>query len=317
MAVASYYVAWINIHDIKNKTIDIKSTVSEFSYHKPYEVVYEMAPPEEAMSQLEVSATMNAITLIDAEKQNTHVKSWQKNAQPTSLKEGMSYIAIVIDDVGVVPDRSARSVRELPKAVTLAFLPYGEATGELSAEASKLGHEIMIHLPMEPHLSSDGYVVNPGEGALYTSYPLEDISGLVEDNLKSLLPLAVGVNNHMGSKFTEWADGLAEVFKVIENKELIFLDSITTAHSAAPKTVVDFDIPFLKRDVFLDHEIESSKILKALEKTERIAKSKGYAIAIGHPHDETTDVIKLWVNSLKNKNIQLVPITALIKENKK
>src|SRR5882672_7584632 len=58
-------------------------------------------------------------------------------------------IAIVIDDCGVDEART-RTAMALPAAMTLAFLPYGGASSLLSHQAHMGGHEIIVHLPMEP-----------------------------------------------------------------------------------------------------------------------------------------------------------------------
>ena len=58
-------------------------------------------------------------------------------------------IAIVIDDCGVDELRT-RTAMALPAAMTLAFLPYPAASSLLSHQAHMAGHEIIVHLPMEP-----------------------------------------------------------------------------------------------------------------------------------------------------------------------
>lgn len=308
LAAGSYYAAWSNIKGLKYDELPVSKIIEA-----PV-IIENSASKLLSMTQAEVSATIDVLNTIEV-IETKPLKHWQTVSKAKPLKPGKSYIAIVIDDVGVVHDRSLRSIENLPPEVTLAFLPYGEATASLSKKAFEMGHEIMVHLPMQPKLSADGKVVNPGEGALYTNLSLPEISSLVTKNITDLAPIAVGVNNHMGSSFTEWYEGLDAVFKVLETHELMFLDSVTTAKSAASKAVQQYDIPFLKRDVFLDHIIEKTKIREALEKSVRIAKKRGSAIAIGHPHTETTDAIMLWAKTLEARNIQLVPITALIKGN--
>ena len=69
-------------------------------------------------------------------------------------------IAIVIDDCGVDELRT-RGAMALPAAMTLAFLPYPGASSSLSHQAHMAGHEIIVHLPMEPKGAE-----NPGPMAL-------------------------------------------------------------------------------------------------------------------------------------------------------
>lgn len=316
MAVASYFIAWQNIKNQKasvqkraeNIQLQVKDPVKnliqknlETNVHNP-------------LTQSEVSTTVEAIQVSHLPKFE-ELPTWKKNSRKKPLEEGKAYIAIVIDDVGVVGDRSLRSVEELPKEVTLAFLPYGDSTKNLIQKAYNKGHEIMIHLPMEAHEAESGYKADPGPHALYTSYELEKVKSLVSENMKGIWSMAVGVNNHMGSKFTEWKEGMEVVLQEVGTRDLIFLDSLTTSKSVVEGLKPYFPhTPILKRNVFLDHVIEQDKIVEALEKTERIAKLNGYAIAIGHPHVETTNALVEWVKTLNNKNIQLVPITALVKE---
>lgn len=316
MAVASYFIAWQNIKSQKftakqieeNIQVQVKDPVKNL-IQKTSEAIL-----VEPLTQLEVSTTVEAVTVSNLPKLE-NLPTWQKNSRQKPLEEGKFYIAIVIDDVGVVGDRSLRSVDELPKEITLAFLPYGDATTDLIQRAYDKGHEIMIHLPMEAHEAESGYKADPGPHALYTNYELEKVKSLTDANMKDIWQMAVGVNNHMGSKFTEWKEGMEVVLQQVSEHELLFLDSLTTSNSVVDEIKPYFPhTPILKRNVFLDHVIEQDKIMQALEKTERIAKANGYAIAIGHPHEETTNALVSWVKTLNDKNIQLVPITALIKE---
>lgn len=317
MAVASYIIAWWNIQNIKaeaQKEVVVHKVTDPMSDLLQKTQQLKDMPKSVPMNQAEVSGTMQAVNVASMPKLED-LNTWQKNSRKKPLQDGKYYIAIVIDDVGVVADRSRRSIEELPREVTLAFLPYGESTKELSKQAYDRGHEVMIHLPMQAKEGQNGYKADPGANALYTEYDLDKVRKLASANIDMLKDISVGVNNHMGSKFTEWQEGMAEVFNIVNNSQLMFLDSLTTPNSTAGKVGESFaSVPLLKRDVFLDHVIEEDKIMQALEKTVSIAKANGSAIAIGHPHEETIRVLKKWVNTLEDKNIQLVPITALIKE---
>ncbi len=63
-------------------------------------------------------------------------------------------IAIVIDDLGADVVHTRRAM-ELPRAVALAFLPYPAQTPSLAREAGRAGHEILVHVPMQPLGSED------------------------------------------------------------------------------------------------------------------------------------------------------------------
>lgn len=271
---------------------------------------------EETLSTLKKEPSYNKEnkTIHKIKEWSADAPKWQKNGHPTSFKEGYTPIAIVIDDVGVVRQASIDTVKNLPKEITLSFLPYGESTQKLSHLAYKMGHEIMIHLPMEPLPSASGYVADPGPNALFTYMSAQEIEEKTQKNINTLKDIAVGVNNHMGSAFTEWEEGLNHVMRIIEDENLMFMDSVTTAQTKVAQSIQNKDIPFLKRHVFLDHSQNKEDIKAALEKTVRIAKKQGSAIAIGHPHPETLEVLKEWIPSLEEKHIQLIPITTLIQK---
>src|SRR5262249_17867027 len=104
-------------------------------------------------------------------------------------------IAIVIDDLGGDLAHTDRALA-LPKAVTLSFLPYAEATPFLATEAAHGGHEVLVHMPMQAEGEHD-----PGPMALTVGLAPAEI----RDRLVAALgrvPAAVGINNHMGSRFT-------------------------------------------------------------------------------------------------------------------
>jgi uncharacterized protein len=66
--------------------------------------------------------------------------------------------------------------------------------------------------------------------------------------------------------------------------------------------------------VFLDNVRDVDAIMGQLEKLEKIAKSKGIAVAIGHPYRVTVSALEKWIPTLKDKGISIVPISQIIKE---
>ncbi len=100
---------------------------------------------------------------------------------------------------------------------------------------------------------------------------------------------------------------------LLKGRGLYFIDSKTIGSSVAAETAREYGIPYAIRDVFLDHEISTEFVRSALKKLENMAHKKGYAIAIGHPHKETIEVLKEWIPTLKDKGLTLVPASAVIR----
>ena len=91
---------------------------------------------------------------------------------------------------------ATRRAIALPKAMTLSFLPYGDDTPALARAGGRAGHQVIVHVPMEPEGRED-----PGPMALRTDLSAgENLRRL--DWALSRVPGHVGINNHMGSRFT-------------------------------------------------------------------------------------------------------------------
>lgn len=215
-------------------------------------------------------------------------------------------IALIIDDVGL-NTRRTRSAIDLPGSITLSFLPYGEHVQTLVHEASWAGHEVYLHLPMEP-VGLD----NPGPDALLSGLDRADLAWTVEEALNSFDGYT-GVNNHMGSRLTQDAGLMAEVMSHISIRNVDFVDSLTSQQSVAYAVARAHDIPSARRDVFIDHEIDTNEIQLRLAETVRVARTNGTAIAIAHPHPESLAALEIWLAELDAMGIDVVPVSEIIR----
>jgi polysaccharide deacetylase 2 family uncharacterized protein YibQ len=220
-------------------------------------------------------------------------------------RPGAPVIAIVIDDVGPALGAARRAIR-LPAPVTLSFLPYAEQLDRLVADAARAGHEIMLHLPMEPVGDED-----PGPGALLASLPEPVVARRVREAI-ARLPGAVGVNNHMGSRVTAMPVPMAVVMDELRAAGLYFIDSRTTASSVAEAVAIRTGVPTTGRDVFLDNELDAVAIRRQLANTERIARRRGWAVAIGHPHAITLQILSAWIPDVRRRGFELVPASRAV-----
>ena len=232
--------------------------------------------------------------------------AWLLNAVPVIDQDQRPRIAIVIDDMGVDRARSTRTV-QLPAPLTLSYLAYAHALKAQADNAKSKGHELMLHVPMEPESAT----VDPGPNVLLVGMTDAEIRVNLENAL-SLYDGIIGINNHMGSRFTSDIDGMMIVMQTLKDKGLIFLDSMTSGGSKGREAAVKVGIPFAARNIFLDHEEDLSKIQSRLSDVEKLAKSHGYAIAIGHPRETTLQALVPWLESLESKGFRLVPLSNLL-----
>ncbi|HXS06988.1 MAG TPA: divergent polysaccharide deacetylase family protein [Rhizomicrobium sp.] len=220
----------------------------------------------------------------------------------TAIDPARPVIAICIDDLG--PDQaSTRKAMVLPKAVTLAFLPFATATPALAEQAGQEGHEILAHVPMEPISAT-----NPGPMTLKVGAP--DIAEKLNWSL-ARVPGLSGINNHEGSKFSLDAASLTPVAEILSERHLFFFDSRTIAGSQIVPVSHKFGVESAGRDVFLDNVLTEDAIKAQLDLLAAKARKSGLAIAIGHPHGVTLRVLTAWL--AEDRGLLLVPVSEAIR----
>ncbi|TVM33003.1 divergent polysaccharide deacetylase family protein [Oceanidesulfovibrio marinus] len=225
--------------------------------------------------------------------------------KPTPSVNGPK-IVIVIDDLGENV-AFARDLANLGFPVTFAIWPRASHTREVAKIAQDAGLEIILHQPMEPISYPK---TKPGPGAVYVRMTPDEVSATVAKNLE-LVPGAVGLNNHMGSRFTQDAEGVAAVLRVLKARRFMVLDSLTHPKSVFGRVANSMGVSGGTRDVFLDVVRSERSVLHQLIKAERIAEKKGSAIAIGHPFPETLAGLRQWVRT-RDASITPVNLATLI-----
>ena len=215
-------------------------------------------------------------------------------------------IAIVIDDLGLSMSRVGK-VLELPERLTLAFLPYGGASVEAARLARARGHELLLHLPMEP-LSADH---DPGKNALLARLGERYFHDRLGWNL-ARFDGYVGINNHMGSRLTRSAVHMTWLARALKQRGLFFLDSSTVLDSQAERVIGRLGVPALARDIFLDDVVAFDAVMGQLGATEALARRRGEAIAIGHPHAATIEALRQWLPAAKSRGLRFVTLREIL-----
>lgn len=231
--------------------------------------------------------------------------AWRAQAVAVT-PDGRPMIAIVFDDLGIDKARTRRAV-DLPGPLSMSFLTYATHLDEQTAAARAAGHEIWLHMPMEPGSRQ----IDPGPKALLTSL---DEAALRANLRWSLDRFAgyVGINNHMGSRFTANLAGMRLVMAELKERGLAFLDSVTSGASKSRQAAAEAGVDFTTRNIFIDHEDDIAAIQRQLAQIEALARKQGHAIAIGHPREKTLAAITPWLESLDARGFQLAPVSAFL-----
>jgi hypothetical protein len=254
------------------------------------------------------------LTILQAPETDTPVQPgiiaetlpWQQNALPFTIPATAPMIAIVIDDMGVDRRRSERATT-LPGPLTLSYLTYAKDLAEQTAGAQAAGHELMLHVPMQPGSSS----IDPGPNVLTANNSAEEILRKLRWGMNKFDGY-VGLNNHMGSAFTQDKAGMRVVLSEIKRTGLLFLDSRTAGGSVASEIALETGVTFASRNVFIDHVEDRTMVYEQLAHTIRLARKNGSAIAIGHPRQLTLDILEEWLPTLADKGIVLAPLSAIV-----
>ncbi|MDX7998842.1 divergent polysaccharide deacetylase family protein [Xenorhabdus sp. Reich] len=207
-------------------------------------------------------------------------------------------LAIVIDDVGYRVNEENK-ILQMPVAVSIAILPDSPHGRKMAEKAHQQGREILIHLPMAP-LSKQPLEKN----TLHPAMSGEEIGRIIQDAIQKV-PYAVGMNNHMGSAMTSSLKGMEKVMQVLSQHHLYFLDSVTIGNTQVSKAALGTTVPVIRRNVFLDNVQTEAETRHQLNRAITLARKKGFAIAIGHPHPTTVRALQQTLATLPS-DIELV-----------
>lgn len=213
-------------------------------------------------------------------------------------------VALIIDDIGY--RKSDIQALYLPGNISYAILPhtpYGKALA-LKAKAQK--NDVILHIPME---AKNGKKLGPG--ALTSTMNESGIRKSLAHAFAEI-PFALGINNHMGSKLTELYQPMAWTMQFLRERNLMFIDSVTTNASQAEQVAISFGVPSLHRHIFLDNKLDHSYIRSQFKQLIRDAKRYHSIVAIAHPHPETISSLLKLLPLLEQNGIELVPISTLL-----
>lgn len=214
-------------------------------------------------------------------------------------------VAIIFDDAGASLEE-LDPIIALGRPVTVAVLPGLRYSREAAERTRAAGLEVFLHLPLEP----EDPTKRVGPGAITTDMSDEQIISIVRTDLEDV-PGVVGVNNHMGSRATADERVMRAVLRVVKERDLIFVDSVTSARSIGSRLASEMQIRTAARQVFLDNIDEREAIRRQIVRLIALARQRGEAVAIGHARRLTARVLKDMLPEFDRQGIELVPASAL------
>jgi len=194
----------------------------------------------------------------------------------------------------------------LTQPLTLAILPNEGKVDAILQLARERGHEIILHLPMQPEDPEK----DPGPDAIRIDASDAEIRQKVRQALRKV-PSAVGVNNHMGSLATADSRVMEQVLLELQSRGLFFLDSRTSAATVAFGLAKGLGVPTLSRDLFIDPVDDRQAAEAQLWELAARAARSGSAIGIGHDRESTLQALQAVLPRLETRGFRFVPLSAL------
>lgn len=229
-----------------------------------------------------------------------------------SLAAETPRIAIVMDDLGY-QDRLDQAIMALDSRVTVAIIPESPGARRLSRQALTQYREVLIHLPLAGLFQDD---CEPALTCVGLDWPAEKMALHLADAL-ARVEGAVGINNHQGSRFTRDSEAVSMLIDGLrrinseQGRNLFVLDSRTAPDTVLERKALAAGLSATRRHVFLDHFPDPDSIADAWTQLLAMARRHGYAVAIGHPRNETLAFLERALPELEGQGFELVPVSDL------
>lgn len=217
-------------------------------------------------------------------------------------------IALVISGLGISARATKAALDGLPPAVTLAFAPYAGDVQRWVSEARRLGHEVLLEVPMEPYDFPDS------DAGPHTLRPALSENGNIQRLTWSLGRFTgySGITNLLGGRFLASSQALEPVMTFLARRGLLFYDSGSNARSAAEAVAQQTGAAYVQSAVSVDSIQSGMEIDQRLSELETRARAAGAAAGTGFLYPVTVDRAALWAKGLEGRGFVLVPASAIV-----
>lgn len=250
------------------------------------------------------------ITIISDRVYLTRGKSPTENGNKLGNKNERNVqgkMAIIIDDFGYNKD-PINAFAAISRPLTFAVIPYRSFSNEAAVKGVSSGHQVILHLPMEPLSQS----AQSEELTVSVNMSDEQIQDMVNKAIQAV-PGLIGVNNHQGSRATADRRVMKAVLGVLKSHNLFFIDSRTNSQSIAADTSIQMGIQTGENELFLDNTDEVGAVKAKLRAAQDMAIRHGTVTVIGHARINTATAVSEMIPELEANGIQLVFVSQIVK----
>ncbi|MCX8083546.1 MAG: divergent polysaccharide deacetylase family protein [Calditerrivibrio sp.] len=255
---------------------------------------------------IEEKAFKNHVADYDSEIKRDNSKQ-EKGSTEHRFRDKHRFV-VILDDAGQNIEL-AKKVASMKYPIVMSILPYSKFDKETAELARNNKKEYLLHQPMEPKSYPD---TNPGKGAILLNMPRSVIEATIKENITRLGGVS-GVNNHMGSAFTENSEKMKETLEIIKSYTDIFVDSHTTPNTVAYDVCKSIDgLKCGQSKRFIDNMADYNYIKNKIYEAVRFL-DKQDVIVIGHLRNMTVEVLEKVLPELEKNGVHISTISEVVK----
>ncbi len=233
-------------------------------------------------------------------------KAWRYYARPFERSGKQPMVAIIITGLGqnrLVTDHALA----LDENVTLSFSPYARGIEQLGASARLAGHEVMVDLPVDP---SNYPATDPGPYGLLLEKPPEENEARLRW-LMSRVPTSVGFITPRNERYTASIEHMKLLMQSLANRGLMLVITRDSSKDETKEVLGNTSAANVVVDFLIDEDLNEATIGAKLLSIEQLAQQRGFAVGVAQPYPLSIAQLKQWIETLANKGIVLVPISAV------
>jgi polysaccharide deacetylase 2 family uncharacterized protein YibQ len=236
---------------------------------------------------------------------DSELEPWRSYSKPYSLPEGRAMLSLVITDLGMDTALTQQSLA-LNEYVTLSFSPYADALHDQMDIARMSGFETWLMLPMQ-----------------HETYPVHDYGPLTLLNEETIAANMTMLHTVMsqGSGYAGMMSSVDEKFTRSKESEKIIGEIVrrgvaftTYNNSLSSEYASPLIIQAERHIAAKDLPVSLDAFYRDLE---QYITANGNAVITIAPLPAVIESLNGWIDSLPAKNIQLVPLTAHVKQSSK
>ncbi|MEM1039977.1 MAG: divergent polysaccharide deacetylase family protein [Pseudomonadota bacterium] len=226
---------------------------------------------------------------------------------------GPNRVAIIVGGLGLSQTGTQEAIEALPAGITLGFSSMGNSLQRWVQKARQEGHEVVLQVPMEPL----GYPsINPGPRTLTAKASFGANLGNLRWSLGRMTNYPI-VMNYLGAGLVKDRSSFEPLLEEIKNRGLGYIDDGTVAASQAIPLAESTRLPHAQANMTLDLNQNPARIDAQLQALQGLAQQRGFAIGVATAFPVSVERISRWAKTAAAKNIQIVPVSNLIRDYKR